>query len=263
MKKTHWVTTSIMFVFLLLPTILHSQGGYPDNEEVHLTADDGVTLIGDYFAPTNPAEEGAFAVLFIHQHGGSRGDVAFLAPPIVNQGYALLSVDLRGHGDTGGEENWEAVTGDLQGWMDWLQNQTGVRQSKGLMTVGVGVGGNYALIACANAAECRTSVAISPLAAGCDVVSCSDEISATSKEVVAYIDETTTAAIRKGLKRRSALLVLSQRSIVSDSGKYLVTNSTGDIQATIFGSAQFGMEFFGVGDDTIPNLVIEWLKDHT
>lgn len=262
MTKILWITTCIMPIFLLLHPVVFSQGAYPDHKEVQLTAKDGLKLIGDYFAPIGSSDEGAFAVLFIHQHGGSRGDVAFLARPIVDQGFALLSVDLRGHGDTGAGENWEAVTEDLQGWMEWLQSQPGVRSSGGLMTVGVAVGGNYALTACANAAECRTAVAISPLAAGCEVVSCVEEMSATNKKTIAYIDATTTTAISEGLKRRSAFLIFSQESLTSDSSKYLLASSSGNIQANIFAGAQIGMDFFGIGRDEVPNLVSEWLTEH-
>ncbi|MBK8035056.1 MAG: alpha/beta hydrolase [Chloroflexi bacterium] len=220
MKKTHWIT-ALLFLLLLWPVVVISQGQYPDSEQVQLTAADGLTLVGDYFAPVNAPQDGAFAILFIHEHGGARGDVAFLTRPFIDQGYALLAVDLRGHGATGGPEDWEAVTGDLQGWMDWLQSQPGIRPSGGLMTVGVAVGGDYALIACANAAECQAAVAISPIAVGCEVVSCAEEVNSTSREQL-LIDATTTSAIRDGLRRRSVLLIFSQEGFTSDSAKYLL-----------------------------------------
>lgn len=261
MKRTLLFTCCAL---LLLTVTVHAQATYPENEEVQVTAEDGLTLVGDFFPPKSPQPEGVPAILFIHQHGGQRVDVAFLAPSLVDQGYALLSVDLRGHGDTGGEEDWEAVTGDLQLWMDWLQSQPGVRPREGLITVGVGVGGNYALIACANEADCQAAVAISPLAAGCEMVSCKEELTLgqISTETLTYIDTTTTAALREGLKRRSALLISSQRGITSDSVKYLVSVSSGDVQANFFRGGLFGMEFFGTLKETVTNLVVGWVNEY-
>jgi pimeloyl-ACP methyl ester carboxylesterase len=262
MKRTLLFTWCAL---LLLPLTVYSQSAYPENEEVQITAADGLTLVGDFFPPTSSQSDGALAILFLHQHGGNRVDVAFLAPLLVDQGYALLSVDLRGHGDTGGEEDWEAVTGDLQLWMDWLQSQPSVRPNEGLITVGLGVGGNYALIACANAANCQTAVAISPLAAGCEVVSCIEELDALerSTETLTYIDTTTTAALSDGLLRRSALLISSQRNITADSAKYLVSISRGDVQANFFGSSAFALEFFtGRLKDRVTNLIVGWMNEH-
>lgn len=131
------------------------------------------------------------------------------------------------------------------------------------MTVGVAVGGDYALIACANAAECQAAVAISPIAVGCEVVSCAEEVNSTSRGTVAYIDATTTSAIRDGLRRRSVLLIFSQEGFTSDSAKYLLASSSGDVQANMFIGSRFGMDFFGFGREEIPNLVVAWLSQQT
>jgi pimeloyl-ACP methyl ester carboxylesterase len=251
---------------LLLPYLVHAQAGEPEPQTVQIAAEDGLTLVGDYFAPTSTPAEGASAILFIHQHGGNRGEAAVLAQPLIDAGYALLAVDLRGHGETGGEENWSAVTGDLQLWLEWLKSQPGIQPSQGVMTVGVAVGGNYALIACANEAECQTAVAISPLAAGCDVVSCEEELvyGEISVETLTYIDTTTTAAISEGLAQRSALVLLSQQNFATDSAKYLVSASTGSVQANYFASEAFGMDYFAESlQNSVMDLVVGWLNQHT
>jgi pimeloyl-ACP methyl ester carboxylesterase len=256
---------SMCCLLLLLPCLIYAQAEHPESQTVQLSAEDGLTLVGDYFAPTLASDEGASAILFVHQHGGNRGEVSVLAQPLIDAGYALLAVDLRGHGETGGDENWSAVTEDLQAWMDWLKSQPGIQPSKGLMTVGVAVGGNYALIACANEVECRTAVAISPLATGCEVVSCEEELvyGEISVETLTYIDTTTTAALSEGLQQRPALVLLSQQNFVADSAKYLVSASSGDVQANFFAGETFGMDFFGEPlRDPVTALVLGWLNEH-
>ena len=100
----------------------------------------------------------------------------------------MIAVDLRGHGETGGSNDWQAAIGDVQTWLDWIESQPSIDPDR-IALVGASIGANLALVGCANDAHCVTAVALSP---GTD-----------------YFGITTSDAIVT-LRDRSALLVASQ-----------------------------------------------------
>jgi len=74
----------------------------PTPEAVEVEAADGLLLKGDLYRPTTIPEEGARTLLLMHQNQSSRRGYASVIPQFVEEGYIVLVVDLRGHGETGG-----------------------------------------------------------------------------------------------------------------------------------------------------------------
>ncbi len=69
-----------------------------------VTMSDGVTLMTSYYVPDGtPPAAGWPAILMLHGLGGTRNDTNALAEAYyVPQGYAVLTYDVRGHGQSGG-----------------------------------------------------------------------------------------------------------------------------------------------------------------
>ena len=67
----------------------------PKPRTVSFNTADGVTVVADWFAPTNPR---APLAILLHMYGQDRTSWAPLIPELHQRGYAILVPDLRGHG---------------------------------------------------------------------------------------------------------------------------------------------------------------------
>lgn len=125
--------------------------GDPQPAKVALQADDQVSLAATYFAP-RVSPQAAAGVVLVHDAGGSRADVQKLAVRLQKSGFAVLSLDLRGHGesaanevpwaklDTDGQTRlWNSMPRDVKAGVQFLTSQPGV-QSATVSLVGHGAG---------------------------------------------------------------------------------------------------------------------------
>ena len=113
---------------------------------------DGVTLAGWYNPPANGA-----AILLLHGAGGSRENVRAYAELLARNGYGVLAVDQRGHGESGGRTNqlgWQG-TQDVGAAVQFLESRPEVAQIGGL---GISMGGE-ALLGAASAYPQITAIA--------------------------------------------------------------------------------------------------------
>ncbi|MCE9593604.1 MAG: alpha/beta fold hydrolase [Planctomycetes bacterium] len=107
--------------------------------EVQIPVDATLTLSGTLLSPTS-SKQGAPAALMIHDAGGSRDDVKDLADRLFKQGFFVLTVDLRGHGQSATPENdfsklddsakaaeWAASVADVKASLAFLREQPGVQ----------------------------------------------------------------------------------------------------------------------------------------
>jgi len=62
----------------------------------YLTAD-GVKIVGDYWAPAD-MEQKAPVVILLHMYQSDRSSWKPLVPALQENGFAVLAIDLRGHG---------------------------------------------------------------------------------------------------------------------------------------------------------------------
>lgn len=227
-------------LMLLTSTLSAQQPTIPAPLTVEIPANDGLMLVGDYYAQA----EAAPAVLLLHMLGSERGAWQPILADLVDAGYAVLAVDLRGHGDSGGAQDWALAETDIQAWLDWLREQDAVR-ADALAIVGASIGGNLALIGCANDAACVTAVALSP---GLD-----------------YRGVAPENAVVEGLAERSALLVAAQGDGYSaDSVKQMAAAAGGEIGLRLFSGSRHGTNFFLTEGmrARIVNVIIAWLDEH-
>src|SRR5204863_1552375 len=95
-----------------------------------LLRDDGVTLATTLYVPDGTPPAGGWpGILMLHGLGGSRQDMNFLAESFyVPRGYAVLTYDARGHGQSGGVVTIDGPReiADARAAFDWLAAQPGV-----------------------------------------------------------------------------------------------------------------------------------------
>ncbi|GAB1421422.1 hypothetical protein MASR2M15_15860 [Anaerolineales bacterium] len=125
--------------------------------EVSIRAEDGLSLQGFWF----PVDNNRPSVILLHEMYSNHTSWTPLIYPLVQSGYNVLAIDLRGMGKTGGRMNWPAAVQDVQAWLNWLRNEAGVR-GDAISIIGSSIGSNLAVVACGNDTACRTAIAISP-----------------------------------------------------------------------------------------------------
>lgn len=112
-------------------------------ERVELPAsDDKRAVVASFWAPKQQSGQTAPGVVLVHQPGGKRDDLVEVATRLHKQGFAVLAIDLRAHGESVGKEKpweqlneeertrtWAFALRDLRGAAAWLGKQTGVHSS--------------------------------------------------------------------------------------------------------------------------------------
>jgi alpha-beta hydrolase superfamily lysophospholipase len=123
----------------------------PEPQRVTLHTEDKLALVATYYAPKDAKQRAPGAVL-VHGLGSSRKEVGALAARLRSAGFATLTVDLRGHGesatdtldwkklDTEGQARaWAFMPRDVEAGVDFLLGQKGVH-STAVSLVGHGAG---------------------------------------------------------------------------------------------------------------------------
>ena len=89
---------------LLLALALAGPAAAFSRADLALPMDDGVSLAATLYLPDGPVPEGGWpAIVMFHGLGGNRTSSNTIAEnTFANQGYAVLTFDTRGHGQSGG-----------------------------------------------------------------------------------------------------------------------------------------------------------------
>jgi len=98
-------------------------------EEISLQTRDNISLSGWYIPPQN-----GIVIIALHGLGGNRLGVLPHALMLQEQGYGVLMMDMRAHGESGGEifaEGWNAPV-DTAAMVDYLQSRPEVQRSGAL-----------------------------------------------------------------------------------------------------------------------------------
>jgi pimeloyl-ACP methyl ester carboxylesterase len=130
------------------PSALTSSG-FAKGKTVAISTDDGLDLAATFFAPR---KDRAPAVLLIHDAGANRKQLDSIATRLQKQGFGVLSVDLRGHGESKSskldwsklteEERpaaWQRSPRDVEAAAQWLLGQKSIH-STNLSLLGLGSG---------------------------------------------------------------------------------------------------------------------------
>ncbi len=243
MRLVQRVLLLTLFLLIIVPVLAQDATPTPEPTLVKVAASDGLMLVGDYYAA--PGDGDKPVVVLMHMYQNVRQSWKEFVPKLLDAGYSVLNVDLRGHGETGGVTNWPLAVTDVQTWLDWLREQPGIRDDA-VSIIGASVGSNLALIGCANDKACVTAIALSPG---------SDYFGLRPKDFIA-----------EGLKDRSALVVASQKDSASAQGvKQFAVSATGELGVQLYSGSLHGTNILNskVFRERLTKMMINWLDDHT
>lgn len=207
-------------------------------ERVTVTAADGLVMVGDFYRlPGDPRP----AVMLLHGSTSRRQEWNHFVQPLLDAGYHVLNVDLRGHGETGGVRNLGTMIEDVQFWLDWLKAQPDV-QPDALAMIGSSMGTVPALGGCAPDPACRTAVLASP-----------------------GDFPLLTDAVYEQLEDRSVLFLAGRFDSVLYDTRRMFERTTGEAALHIYHSGVHGSALFlsrSPHRDSATRLVLDWLNDH-
>lgn len=143
-------------------------------EPVQLTTQDDLRLGASFFPPRGRREARSPGAILVHDAGRSRADLVGLATTLQRRGFAVLTLDLRGHGDSqtnelrfdpedreGAERLWAFTLRDLEAAARYLRSRAEVHASN-LSLVGVGAGAALAARHASRDGNARAIVLIAP-----------------------------------------------------------------------------------------------------
>jgi dienelactone hydrolase len=202
-----------------------------------LETPDGLVLTGTFYVPVE-LEPPWPGVILLHMLWGDRSVWDEYAHELANNGFAVFALDMRGHGETGGEVNWDLAALDIQMVWDNLSSRPEIDSSR-MGIVGASIGANMALVSGANEPDTRTVVLLSPGLSYAGV-------------------ETKDAMIAYG--ERPVFIVASQEdTYAADSSQKLHEVAVGETRLEMYQDAGHGT-FMLENETELGGEIIEWLR---
>jgi pimeloyl-ACP methyl ester carboxylesterase len=181
-------------------------------------------------------------VVLLHMLGSDRQvwDDNGIANTLVENGYAVLAVDMRGHGETGNSIDWQLAPEDLQrAWKHFTSLDTVDPQRTAV--IGASIGANLALLTGADQPAIRTVVLLSP---GLD-----------------YRGVTSEGPLAKYGVRPILIVASEEDTYAADSSRTLATLANGESRLEMYNGAGHGTRMFDAQPD-LSNLIITWLAQN-
>jgi dienelactone hydrolase len=126
---------------------------------VSLASVDGTPLAGTFYESSSQPSPG---VVLVHMLGRQRDDWAPVAERLQQQGLAALTIDLRGHGASGGAATpLPRMAQDVRAAVQWLASRAGVRPDR-IGIAGASLGASFALQVAVEQSNVRSIVLLSP-----------------------------------------------------------------------------------------------------
>ncbi len=202
---------------------------------VVITVADGLALRGTLF---NPAYRPAPIVVLLPEERLDRSSWDALAARLQADGYAVLTVDLRGYGETGGRVDWSLAPADIQAVLELIKQLSGIDPAR-LTLVGSSISANLALRGCADVSYCHSVVLLSP---GLD-----------------YRGLTAADAMAR-LGARPVLIIASQNDENNPGDSVALDGmATGAHQLILYPAAGHGMAMFTAEPATL-DTIVNWIK---
>jgi pimeloyl-ACP methyl ester carboxylesterase len=209
--------------------------------DVALQTSDGITIKGSYY---NASEEDAPGVILIHMLSRNRGDWREFARALQASDYAVLAIDLRGHGESDLDwrefmpgDGFKGMVLDVAAAKDYLVEE-GVRSSE-IVIVGGSIGANVALNYAAEDNDIKGIVLLSPGLDYNGVV--------TEEAIVTYGE-------------RPVLIIASEGDTYSaDSSRKLYSLAKGDSKIKIYPADAHGTWILQAQDSS--SMIIDWIQE--
>ncbi len=205
---------------------------------VEFETDDGLVMVGTFAAPDTP--DPWPMVILLHMLGGSRTDYDALIPRFTADGYAVLALDMRGHGETGGDKNWDLAARDLETVINILFDQPKILPGR-VAIVGASIGSNMALKTGAAVPKISSVVLLSP--------------------GLAYDGVTTEDALATYGDRPLLIVASSEDSYAAELSQTLADQSSGLVNFKLYDGAGHGTNMFNAEDGLI-DLILAHLNQY-
>lgn len=123
-------------------------------KDVQLTTRDGFAIFADYYPPKKSAEPAPFVIL-LHMYRSDRTAWTPMIEPLRDAGFAVMSLDMRGHGQSATSDSQRRVEerdpeifhemqNDVRAAYDWIVQQPNVDRSR-FALLGASVGCSVAI----------------------------------------------------------------------------------------------------------------------
>jgi pimeloyl-ACP methyl ester carboxylesterase len=209
-----------------------------ENEEVLIPVE-GLDLVGTFYFPANHSRPWP-GVILIHMMHGEQSQWESFPELLAGAGFAVLSIDLRGHGASGGEVDWNMAISDMQQVWDYFTVQENIDQDRTAF-VGASIGANLALVASSNEPSVRTAILLSP--------------------GLSYAGVETEKAINSYGERPVLIIASEEDSYAADSSTTLDAKAIGNSQLIIYQGAGHGT-FILQAEPDLNQIIIEWLNQN-
>lgn len=211
----------------------------PVEEEVIIPAAEGLEIHGTF--RTGNADQPRPGVLLLHMVSGKRADWLPFADVLVAGGYAVLAIDLRGHGDTRGGVDWDLASRDIPLVLDSLAARPEVDPER-VAIAGASIGANLALVTAAEDPEVDAILLLSP---GLDY----------------YGIQTEEAMEIYG--SRPALIVVGESDAYAASSSQKLAEIAANAELQVYPGPMHGTQLFYTEDPPEPaTLMLDWLDEH-
>jgi pimeloyl-ACP methyl ester carboxylesterase len=133
----------------------------PAGEDFSLTTSDGVKLAAVFYPPVSMNPNTGVLIL-VHEAYRDRSAWNGFITAAHQSGYAVITFDLRGHGESQGEQVFEeAMDMDLDAVVDWINSSPDLNEEH-IAVIGASLGANLALRAGARYPQIKSVVMLSP-----------------------------------------------------------------------------------------------------
>jgi len=226
-----------------LMTVMALAAGKPSR----FVTEDGVEIVGSMWMPESGK---APAVILLHMLGRTREDWNGFAEELLKNGYAVVSIDLRGHGESvktkdGKTLNYKQFTDsdyrnmvmDVAPVLQFLREDQRVDGNR-IAIIGASIGANVALKVAASDPDIAAVVLLSP-----------------GKN---YRGVTTEGAMIEYGQRPVLIAVSEEDSIAATSSRRLKELAQGDSNLIMYKNAGHGTRMFDTEAD-IAEQIVKWL----
>lgn len=148
-----------ILVILILPAC-QAEYTLPAEERLVFQIESGLEIVGTIYRPEDnePPWPG---VLLLHMIYGQRQEWEGFARSLAQHGIAALALDMRGHGETGGEMDWDLARQDLRQVWAAFSSRPEIDPAA-TAVVGASMGANMAVLLGADQPEIKALVLLSP-----------------------------------------------------------------------------------------------------
>ncbi len=210
----------------------------PTVESRSFTASDGLEIQTTY---ATPGGEAPFpGIILLHMLGSNRQiwESTGMIDALRLQGYAVLAIDMRGHGETGGDRDWALAREDFSMIYDQFVMFPEVDAAK-TAVIGGSIGSNMSLALGVDRPQIQTAILLSP---GLDYRGVT-----TDDLIVQYED-------------RPILIVASEEDGYSADSSRTLFETAVNAELEIFNGAGHGTTMLS-NEPFLEELIVNWLTD--